>query len=154
ERDNFYVNTFKNPPLQQNPIIYFSNFANLTAAANYTFPAATSGFEKARHIPYVMDYTLSIQQDIGFNTVVDIAYVGNLGRHLLWMRNLTPFPAGTVNPFAASLPDQFYRPYIGYLNILESEYAGTSNYNALQVAANRRFSSGIVFGVAYTRSKA
>jgi hypothetical protein len=70
------------------------------------------------------------------------------------MRNLNAIPAGTVNPFAASLPDQFYRPYTGYLNILESEYAGTSNYNALQISANRRFSSGVVFGIAYTWSKA
>jgi hypothetical protein len=154
ERDNFYVNTFKNPPLQQNPIIYFSNFSTLGTAAGYTFPASTSGFQKDRQIPYVMDFSLSIQQNIGLNTVVDIGYVGNLGRHLLWMKNLNAIPPGTVNPYTTSLPSQFYRPYIGYLDILESEYQGTSNYNALQVSANRRFSRGVVFGAAYTWSKA
>jgi hypothetical protein len=154
ERDNFYVNTFKNPPLQQNPIIYFGNFGSLGTAAAYTFPAATSGFQRDRHVPYLMDLSLSVQQDIGFNTVVDIGYVGNWGRHLLWMRNLNAIPVGTVNPYAASLPDQFYRPYVGYLNILQSEYAGTSRYQGLQVSVNRRFSKGILVGLAYTWSKA
>jgi hypothetical protein len=101
-----------------------------------------------------MDFSVSIQQNIGLNTVVDVGYVGNLGRHLLWMKNLNAIPPGTVNPYSTSLPSQFYRPYIGYLDILESEYQATSNYNALQVSANRRFSRGIVFGAAYTWSKA
>jgi len=154
ERDNFYVNTFKNPPLQQNPVTYFSNFNSLATAANYISPDNTSGFEKNRHIPYVMDFSLSVQQNIGFNTVIDIGVVGTLGRHLLWIRNLNAIPPGTVNPYSTSLPSQFYRPYIGYLNILESEFAGTSNYRGLQFSANRRFSKGLVFGVAYTLSKA
>jgi len=154
ERDNFQFNTFKNPPLQQNPIIYFGNFGTLASGASYLFPTATSGFQKDRKKPYVMDYSLGIQHEIGFKTVVDVSYAGNAGRHLWWERNLNSIPAGTVNPFTSSLPDQFYRPYAGYLNIIANEFAGTSNYNSLQVSANRRFSKSVVFGGAYTWSHA
>src|SRR5262249_39830033 len=110
--------------------------------------------EENRKLPYAMEFSLGVQRNVGFNTVVDVAYVGNLGRHLLWMRNLNAIPAGTVDPYSTSLPDQFYRPYAGYLNILQSEYAGSSHYNAMQTSINRRFSRGLVFGFAYTWSKA
>ncbi len=154
ERDNFQFNTFKNPPLQQNPIVYFGNFGNLASGANFLFPSATSGFQEHRKKPYVMDYSLGVQQSLGFKTVLDVSYVGNAGRHLWWQRNVNSIPAGTVNPYVASQPDQFYRPYAGYLNIQMNEFAGTSNYNALQASLNRRFSKQVVFGLAYTWSHA
>src|SRR5205823_5233529 len=88
ERDNFQFNTFKNPPIQQNPQIFFGNFGNLASGANFLFPTATSGFQENRKKPYLMDYTLGVQQALGFKTVFDLSYVGNLGRHLWWERNL------------------------------------------------------------------
>ena len=52
-----------------------------------------------------------------------------------------------------ALPADFLRPYPGYGNITYYENGGLSNYNALQVAVNRRFTRGLQFGVAYTYSK-
>jgi hypothetical protein len=51
------------------------------------------------------------------------------------------------------LPDNFLRPYQGYGNLLVYEHTGNSNYNSLQVTANRRFTRGLQFGVAYTFSR-
>jgi len=51
------------------------------------------------------------------------------------------------------LADNFFRPFPGYNNITFSDNAYTSNYHALLVAINRRFSSRLQFGVAYTYSK-
>ncbi len=42
----------------------------------------------------------------------------------------------------------------GYSNINLYQSEGTSNYNALQIAVQRRASKGLFFGVAYTWSKA
>lgn len=153
ERDNLYINIFRNPPLQLNPAISFQNFQTLLSAGSFTAPSDTTGAERQRPLPYDMDFSLSIQQNIGFKTVVDIAYVGNLGRHLLWRRNLNAIPFGTAPPTGA-LASQFYRPLIGYGNILDSEYAATSNYHSLQVAVNRRFTKSLQFSVAWTWSKA
>jgi len=52
------------------------------------------------------------------------------------------------------LPDNFLRPYKGYGDITYIEFASNSNYHALQVQANRRFSSSLSFGLSYTWSKA
>ena len=52
-----------------------------------------------------------------------------------------------------ALPDRFLRPYPGYSSLPYVENSGTANYNGLQVGLNRRFSRGVLFGVAYTWSK-
>jgi hypothetical protein len=155
ERDDFYVNTYKNPPLQLNPTIQFGNLQTLLTASNFTFPSATSGFQRDRRIPSVNDVSIGIQQEIGFKTVLDAAYVGTFARHLLQKRNLNAIPLGTtLNPANSGVPTQFFRPSIGYADILFSEYAGTSNYNALQLMVSRRFAQQLQFGFAYTLSRA
>jgi hypothetical protein len=52
------------------------------------------------------------------------------------------------------LPDNFLRPYIGYGNITEEEFAATTNYNSLQASLRRRLSSGLLLSVSYTLAKA
>ncbi|MEK7407738.1 MAG: hypothetical protein AAB225_21910, partial [Acidobacteriota bacterium] len=51
------------------------------------------------------------------------------------------------------LPDNFFRPYQGYDSIRVFEFASSANYNSLQIAANRRLSQRLQFGLAYTFSK-
>jgi len=43
-------------------------------------------------------------------------------------------------------------PYKGYGNIEYYQFDGTADYNSLQVSAQRRFSKGLTFGLAYTYS--
>lgn len=155
ERDNFYVNISKTPPLQFNPRISPQNIRTLKdAGTGFLSPSDTLSLERRRPLPYVMEFSLGIQQNIGFKTVADIAYVGSLGRHLLWQRNLNSIPFGTIPRSGPVLNNDSYRPFIGYGNIIGSEYAGTSNYHSLQVAVNRRFAKSLQFGVAWTWSKA
>jgi hypothetical protein len=52
-----------------------------------------------------------------------------------------------------ALPDNFFRPYSGYGDLNAALWAGNSNYNALQMSANRRFKRGLQFGAAFTWSK-
>jgi hypothetical protein len=85
-----------------------------------------------------------------------------LSRHLIIRRNLNPIPMfGRFDPANADptrpgspLPDNFLRPIKGYGDINLQEFSATSNYNSLQLSANRRFVKGLQFGVAYTFSKA
>lgn len=149
ERDNFGTNISKTPPLQFNPSIPFQSLKTLPTAGTFNFPSGTLSLERRRPLPYVMEFSLGIQQNIGFKTVADIAYVGTLGRHLLWQRNLNAIPYGTF----PSTPTDAVRRYLGYQNIDSYEYAATSNYHSLQVAVNRRFAKSLQFGVAWTWSK-
>jgi hypothetical protein len=103
--------------------------------------------------------------------VLDTAYVLTLGRHLHDYRNLNGIPYGTdflpqnQDPtlVAASpntllgnnaLKQAFLEPIQGYGSITDYEAAATSNYNALQVALNRRAGHGLFVGATYTWSKA
>jgi hypothetical protein len=102
-----------------------------------------------------------VQRDIGFRTVLDVAYVGSLGRHLYQRRDLNTLPYGArflpqnQDPTTGRpLPDNFLRPYQGFGSVGYLEPASNSSYHSLQVQANRRFSRGVQFGAAWTWSKA
>ena len=148
------------PPLVDRPTIYFSTIPTLLNASGVLFPANVSGLDLNAKTPRVTNFSLSVQRDIGFKTVVDIGYVGSLGRHLLWQRNINAIPFGTNFLASATdattnrpLPANFLRPYPGWGNITVREPAGSSNYHSLQASANRRFTSRLQYGVSYTWSK-
>ena len=152
----------RNPPISETPQIFYGNLDSLLSSKGSLFPAGTvAGFDPSAKTPVTYNYNLGIQHDVGFGTVVDLSYVGSQSRHLQQVRNLNLLPYGArfaavnQNPVVAgtALPDNFLRPFPGYGTINYFENNGTSNYNALQVAVNRRFIRGVQFGLAYTYSK-
>jgi hypothetical protein len=160
-----WTDVARNPPIADNPRIFYGNMDTLLSSAGTLFPSNVTGFDPDAPTPVTYNYTVSIQKDIGLGTVVDVAYVGSVSRHLQQLRNINQIPyrarhvdvnSQNANPTVANtaLPDDFLRPFPGYGNITYYENAGLSNYNALQVAVNRRFIRGLQFGVAYTYSKA
>ncbi len=158
---NFLGGLNSNPPLQFNPQVFYGSFDTFLNSATVLFPGGVLSHELDNKTPSVYNYSLSIQRDVGFNTVVEVSYVGNVGRHLIMQRNLNTVPYGArflpqnADPTAPTraLNDNFFRPFPGYGDITYVENSGTSNYNALQTSLNRRFSRGFQFGVAYTWSK-
>ena len=149
------------PPMVQNPIIYYGTMPTLLSLSSFLFPSDILGVIRPGRCPWSMNFSFSVQQNVGFGTVVDVAYVGSLARHLLWQRNLNAIPFGANFSPANNDPTTnkvlspaFLRPYIGYNNINYLEAASTSNYHSMQVQANRRFARRLQFGVAWTWSKA
>jgi len=149
------------PPLVSTPTVFFGTLAGLTSSAGSVFPQAVNGFDRSDRIPRIMNFSLSVQQNIGWNTVVDVGYVGSVGRNQFWIRDLNTIPAGAnfdsrnadpSNP-ATPLASAFLRPLIGYNEILMSEPAASSNYHSMQVTARRRFTKSVQFGFAWTWSK-
>ena len=150
----------RNPPLQLNPQVFYGTMATLLQSTGVTFPSAVQGFERDTETPTAYQFSAGIQRNIGWDTVVDAAYVGSRVRNLLQTRNLNLVPYGARfdpanqdptrpgNP----LPDNFFRPYPGYSDVNFFENSGISDYDALQVQVNRRFSRGFQFGLAYTFS--
>ena len=132
----------------------------LLQSSSVLFPSTSGAFEKDFKVPSMYNYSISIEQQVGLQTVVDVAYVGNVARHLLQTVNLNTLPYGahfqpqSQDPTTGrALPDVFLRPYLGYQSITLREYNGYSNYNGLQVTANRRFTAGLQIGFSYTYSK-
>jgi hypothetical protein len=151
----------RNPPLQLNPQIFYGSMDTLLQSAGFNFPSDVQGFEKDTHTPTLYSYSIGVQRDIGWGTVVDAAYVGSQSRNLLQTQNLNLVPYGARFAPAnqdpsrpgSPLPDNFFRPYPGYANLWFFENIGKADYNALQLQANRRFAKGFQFGVAYTYSR-
>ena len=149
------------PPLVQNPMIYYGTFAGLAGASQFMFPTSVLGMDPSGIIETVMSQSLTIQQDVGFGTVVSVGYVGSLGRHMLWRRSLNEIPLGTDfkpsshDPTTASslYPAQFLYPTRGYTTIQMTEPGSSSNYHSLQVTVNRRFARGFQIGSAWTWAK-
>jgi len=142
----------------------FTTIKNLLATPLSVSPPGVFSIQTDYDSPAVYNFSLGVQRDIGYNTVLDVAYVGSLARHLLQRRSINSVPYGarflassidqTVAGGATPLNDNFLRPFKGYGDINLIEFASNSNYHSLQVQANRRFTTNLAFGLSYTWSKA
>src|SRR5262249_45904738 len=104
--------------------------------------------------PSILNWNLGVQQQTWRNIVVEVNYVGNLVRHLQRTLNANQLFLGTLLGANSAINPNALRPYLGYANITAFDNGDNSNYNALQVAANRRIvSRGVSFGVSYSFSK-
>lgn len=149
-------------PLVNNATVNFGFLEGLSSAAQSSliFPSGASDNQDPAGVARSYNVNFGIQQNVGWNTIVDVSYVGTFGRHLRWGFDLDPIPIGARfdpanrDPTTGNaLPDVFLRQYRGYSNVTKWNYGATSNYNSLQVTSNRRFTAGLQFGVSYTWSK-
>jgi len=127
--------------------------------------------------PYMVQYTVSVQQQLPWNMAVGVAYVGNHGVHLPSIREGNPiFPTsfgpcgdpasrcvngrvpfwdnscvGTPLPAACSSTYANVNPNIG--SSINFATFSQSRYNGLQVVVNKRAGHGLEFEAAYTRSR-
>jgi hypothetical protein len=96
--------------------------------------------------PSLQSYNVQVQHDFGAGASIDVAYVGNLGRHLPYTQNLNVAEVGTG---VAGLP------FAGRTAPLYDLGTGlNSNYNALQATFNKRFTNWVAFAGQYTWSRA
>lgn len=162
EVDNYgYGYEFNTPPLQYNPVILYTYLTDLQAQQGYLAPSNVVGFNEARPIQTTYNFSAGFQQDIGFGSMIDVAYVGALGRHLVEADNLNSEPLGTdwqpQNLDATNsnkvLPSQFMRPYLGWGNITYYFYGGNSSYHSLQAQLRRRYKNNLTYGAIWTWSK-
>jgi Carboxypeptidase regulatory-like domain/TonB dependent receptor len=98
--------------------------------------------------PYSEQWNLSLQQQIGSDNRITIAYVGNRGVHLVALYDINQ-----ATPGASPANLQARRPYPYFGQISQLQTNEISNYNAVQVTAERR-SKNLTFLVSYTYSHA
>jgi len=149
------------PPLVNTPTANYTTIPELLSTPLSLSPATARYLNTDYKPQHTYNYSVGFQRDLGWKLLGDVAYVGSKGRRLLQMRNINAVPYGTnfqassIDPTTGNpLPANFLRPYQGYGDILFSEFAGFSDYDALQTQVNRRYSRGVRFGVSYTLSKA
>ncbi|HXE14413.1 MAG TPA: TonB-dependent receptor [Bryobacteraceae bacterium] len=148
-------------PLVTTATANYTTISNLLSTPLSLSPVSVTGIQRNFDPPSVYNWSFGIQQDVGFGTMLDLAYAGNVQRHLLNTRNLNATPYGTnflpssIDPTTGlALNSNFLRPRIGYQDINYLEFGGYGNYNALQAQLIKRFSNSLTFHVSYAWSKA
>jgi len=147
-----------------NPISFASVFNGSKISAGvpiYDFPSAMGdafGVQQNIRTPYLQNFNLNLQQQLGRKTVLQVGYVGSNGHKLLRFRDINqPTQAqitaadlgcncindGSVPRFFSSSP--FY--YINY-----EESSANSNYNALQASYRISDWHGLTSTLNYTWS--
>jgi hypothetical protein len=152
-------------------------YPSLPGSNNLPKPSSTPGWDyNACCTPYVIQYNLNIQREIAGGTIVTLGYVGSRSVHLLTSLQGNPPLVCTVqqgphcaNPSVASGFASGGYGYYGYGTPgavtsnpdLNNGLAGFpnltpqawSNYNALLVTANKRFSRSFQGFASYNYSK-
>jgi hypothetical protein len=130
------------------------------AAIQFVLPAQIQRFFGPDwNTPYNQQWNLSIQRQIPWNTVISAAYVGSKGTHLVLNVEQDPavfIPGNGANgqPLSTTGNINARRLNTNFSTMNEAYTGGNSNFNSLQLAANRRFTKGISLSVNYTWSKA
>jgi hypothetical protein len=156
---NIFFSTLNNPPYLQTVQFENGNLANPSQGR----PAAQAPFGTVNALdphldtPYSMNFSFSVQRELPRGFLVEGAYVGNLGRHLIRAPDINQalFSALTSNaalPAAQRASVNALRPYKGFSAITMRLSDSTSNYHSMQLYVNKRTGNVQLTG-SYTWSK-
>src|SRR5439155_1508046 len=129
-----------------------------TLSFPYAFPSnlsqpgvATFEYASALHYkdPYVQQWNLTVERDLGWHTAVRASYDGNHGSDLGYSINLNQVPANTAGFSAVKAS----APYPIWAHITQYVNGARSNYNAGTLTVNKRFSQGLQFQNSYVFAK-
>ncbi len=154
---------FSNPPFVQNVTIsgtVLNNPGSVVPNLNLLPPALTVQQSDWKQ-PYVQEWSLDVQREVRPRLFVDIGYFGNKGTHLVGIIDINePQPLAYV---AAGIPAPItrgsrtarlnaVRPFLGYdaINVFSSRF--DSDYHALQVSVQKRFTANSQIAANYTYS--
>ena len=178
-QDALGYRTDQNAPFNPTYSIKAQAVAGLPIDPTAAVPAGAllvpGGVQPDMKTPTLISWSLRVQQELSPNTSLTVGYVGSHGYHeLIGVDANEPFPVVCpASPCPATYPATFPAPLAGAPVPPGSYYVptatranpaiantwtwfsqGTSNYNALQVDVNRRFSHGMSLRGVYTWSKA
>jgi hypothetical protein len=169
-----------------NPFQDISGNASLSYASNpfpYTFPTPSpnvavvgpwilSTISPNYDVPYAYNFNLNVQRQLRGNQVLQVAYVGSLGRKLDRAYEANKMTAaGHANAVATCLTDggscaalRTGLPYLqpqdftdtsgNYFSVGRVYTDGASDYNSLQVSLQNQMTHGLYYNIGYTWSHA
>jgi len=159
-------NIFGNPPFVNN-ISISNTLLNDPGSGVPTISAATKlirGTPFDNSMPYIQQWSLDLQRELTKDFMVAVGYYGSKGTHLPGIVDFAEVPPGaavaagiitpttvvnaTINPRL-----NIVRPFAGYNAINSVQNWFNSNYNSLQVSADKTFREGSLIRLSYTWSK-
>jgi hypothetical protein len=167
-------NIFVNPPFIASVNYSSSSFTDVSAGTAGISPLSPQGTsvlaldatQVPAKIPYIQNWSLNVQRQLPKGAVLEVAYVGSKGTHLLGVYDANmPMPgvalaagvhqANGLTAFTATDTARinYVRPYQGFAGIRGLATAFDSNYHSLQVNLRKNFGAAGLLGVAYTWSR-
>ena len=126
--------------------------------ANFAVPANFNPVRaQARYIPannptgYVQSWHLTLQREVAKNLIVEAAYVGNKGTHIMILGD---YNQSRPNAVGENLSLQARRPVSTFGNVEVAFGGGYSGYHAFQTKIEKRYSGGVYLLNSFTWSKA
>jgi hypothetical protein len=111
-----------------------------------TFPAVGEE-DPVMHMPYTMNFNLSVQRAFWNQTTATVSYVGNMGRHLVTGINNPDMPLA-ITIGGESLNSLTPAPHLS--GQFWMSWTGASSYNALQAVVQKHYTNGLSFLGSYT----
>ena len=120
-------------------IEHFATFPNIQEAG--------TGPNPTMHMPYTMNYNLSVQRAFWEGTTATVNYVGSVGRHLVTLYN------NPDQPLAVTIGGESGNGFTPFPHFAGSQWmgwTGRSSYNSLQATVQKHYGHGLSFLGTYT----
>ena len=121
------------------------------SATQFILPIPYQYFFPGWHIGHTNTWNLTIERQIALGLVARAAYVGTAGRDLQYFQELNPAVYGPAATIANTNARRPLAPT--FASLIEMTNGGYSNYNALQITVEKRFSRQLAFVSNYSFSK-
>ncbi|MGA2263717.1 MAG: TonB-dependent receptor, partial [Acidobacteriota bacterium] len=141
-------------------------FPQILGSASLSIKPNIVFFDTGFQAPTVHEMDMTLERDLGWNTVLSVSYLGSLGKNLpdfvdtnlATSSSLTYTVVGSSGPlaFGKTLTTPLYnsRPNTNYGAMTRIFSGVSSNYNAMTVQLNRRMTRHLQFQFNYTHAKA
>jgi hypothetical protein len=133
-------------PLQGLPLTLSDPFP---AFFPFALPDSAQAIQRDLRTPYMQHWNLNVQQQLGRNRVLEVAYVGSKGTKLLTARDINQPRPSVLPPGLPFVPRPV--PQFDEINLIESR--ANSNYRSLQVRLQQRLSDGLALLASYAWSR-
>src|SRR5271157_147628 len=111
----------------------------------FPYPGSAIAFQPNLRTPYMQQWNFGVQRRLGYPRVIEIAYVGSKGTHLIDSRNINQ-PRPSVNR-----QNPGPNPNFSEIDIIESQ--ANSTYHSLQARLEQRLWHGLSMMASYTFAK-
>lgn len=96
------------------------------------------------YVPYTEQWNLTLEQRLGSNMLLQVAYVGTHSANLMYPNNLDQPPPSTT-PFSSSAT-----LYPTYQAVIWYQNGGVEDYNALQISATKNYGQNLFLNTGFT----
>ncbi len=140
------------PPFMEQVTVINGSVDTPSGAQRRDFPFTITAQETTLKHPSAWTGNVTLQRQLPAALSVEVSYVGRRGYDNQRKRNINQLLPGTVQANPGVNPNSL-RPFLGMGIIGLAENSGRTQYDSLQISANRRLSAGLQFGVGYTYSR-